>query len=898
MSQRTCFVLLQSREESEYNDFIGKFYHFPKKYLKQLSQSEIEFIYYEPKKKGEGVYFGYGRVKRIFEDKREADHYFAEIVDYKPFAVPVSFLDEKGEQREQGPGFNIQNSVRVISPETLEEICLDGGIILNFSADAHLIKVLGEQLIESEKVGILELIKNSYDALASYCTVRIEKIPSLPAADNNINKFSEFDGPVIVIEDDGIGMSKEIIEKGWLRPASTLKTNVKERLRLERNKAIETGRFEAFESLVETLKKEHKNRLPLGEKGVGRFAVHRLGKKLIVKTKTTDNEFEYIFTIDWTEFEKTSERDVDLDSIGISLRRQAPSRDYGPKKSGTQLIIYGGKEGFEWNEENASSLNDAILLLNSPNPNPKAHKTSFAVSFECPQLPDLRTEDVFSDITPAFTFIGLVDENGFLDYSLKFQPSRNIPLPPENLENKHFNLLASENEYWLTGTEREYRKPACGPFYLHIDVWYRSSPWIEEQDVKKFGEYLDLHGGISIFRDSINIFPAQMGTGFDWLNLSVRHIKKGSKISYYNMIGNVEIDQVANLELVDLTNRQGLIKNRSYSDLQKLVSNIITTIIENPFRDKRQKYDELTGDIIKEPAVLKEHAAQSEKIVSNIQKSYPVKDDPFNILRELGSIEEREQKLINLENSLKNLRKSLDLIEESKELLIEKAGFGLAVGISVHEITKITTNFYHGISYLLKTGKADKMKLQDLKDAAASLQTELKRLSPLRAVRNEKPSEFKISKAIKYVIEVFGNRLEKLNVKVETDFNEDVHLYARYAVIAQIFSNLFDNSCYWIESVPQKARKIKIKIDSHYRTVIFADNGLGISEAILPYMFQAGYSTRIPPSGLGLYICKSYMHSMKGEIEVTNSRERLLDMNGAQFTLDFGRVLSKEEVGD
>lgn len=56
MNKRNCFVILQNREESQYNDFIGKFYHFPKKYIKQLSQDNIEFVYYEPKKKGEGRY--------------------------------------------------------------------------------------------------------------------------------------------------------------------------------------------------------------------------------------------------------------------------------------------------------------------------------------------------------------------------------------------------------------------------------------------------------------------------------------------------------------------------------------------------------------------------------------------------------------------------------------------------------------------------------------------------------------------------------------------------------------------------------------------------------------------------------------------------------------------------
>jgi hypothetical protein len=55
MEPRNYFVLLQHREDSEYNDFIGRFYHFPKKYLNQLSKENIEFVYYEPKKRGSGV---------------------------------------------------------------------------------------------------------------------------------------------------------------------------------------------------------------------------------------------------------------------------------------------------------------------------------------------------------------------------------------------------------------------------------------------------------------------------------------------------------------------------------------------------------------------------------------------------------------------------------------------------------------------------------------------------------------------------------------------------------------------------------------------------------------------------------------------------------------------------
>ena len=183
-------VLCQYREaeHSEYNDFVGKFYHFPghkdKSYLKQFDKLPIDFVYYEPGKSGKAEYFGCGRItKKPFADKREKGFYFVEISDFKKFKNPVPFRTSDSSHREtDNPHYNSNNSVRKISKELFDGICLDGDVQLSFKADAHLIKVLGEQLIASEKVGVLELIKNAYDANATECVVRIENSAVLPKA--------------------------------------------------------------------------------------------------------------------------------------------------------------------------------------------------------------------------------------------------------------------------------------------------------------------------------------------------------------------------------------------------------------------------------------------------------------------------------------------------------------------------------------------------------------------------------------------------------------------------------------------------------------------------------------------------------------------------------------------
>src|SRR5207237_8211882 len=91
---------------------------------------------------------------------------------------------------------------------------------VRFVADARLISVLGEQLIGSEKVGILELVKNAYDAGATICTVVIEGAPGLKPEARSAAEYQDLPGPIIEIRDDGSGMSHDVLVEGWLRPAT------------------------------------------------------------------------------------------------------------------------------------------------------------------------------------------------------------------------------------------------------------------------------------------------------------------------------------------------------------------------------------------------------------------------------------------------------------------------------------------------------------------------------------------------------------------------------------------------------------------------------------------------------------------------------------------------------
>lgn len=913
MEDKTYLVLTQYQDDSSYNDFIGKYYHFPanntKSYLGQFDKLPIEFIYYEPaKNNGKGEFFGFGRItKPPFEDKREDGYYFVEISDYKEFAKPVPFKNELGINIEEqhNPYYNAQNSVRKIPEELLTEICLNGGIILNIESDVHLIKVLGEQLIGSEKVGVLELIKNAIDAQASYCKVRIENVNRLPLKDPEYYEYPDLPGPVIVIEDDGIGMSKDVIENGWLRPASTLKTNIKERLNKERENALESGNLGSYDALLRQLKKEH-GRIPLGEKGVGRFATHRLGRYLELRTKTKNIPYELVLKIDWQEFDKISSTFINLNSIGISLFKEKPSRDYGKTQSGTKLIIYGGKEGFEWSQEEIVELTRSILNINSPNPKNKYQSISedeflpFRAYIECPQIEDLPVSQIYEEATPNFTFDVLINEEGIAEISeLKFKhPTEKVPPDKWIEENIDLRFIDESNPlYWFSGVEK--RKIECGSFYIHMEIWYRTKEWIDLPDYKELINYLDNYGGMSIYRDGILVLDSKLSSEYDWLGLGKKHIKQGFRISYRDFIGNIEINQDYNFKLIDKTNREGLIDNQASKDLSKIVAAAIEKIVLPRYVRKRDEFAKLTKGIITDTKTLNSLAKTSSLFFTNVVDSeYPLETDPYKFFNNLWEkVEERREGVINLSASMKQLQKSIQMLEDVQDTFVEQAGFGIAVAMSLHEINKITSNFYTGVSTLIKSGEFDKIKLEDLQATSQSLRSELKRLSPLRAIRNEQSFEFSILKSINYAYEIYRHKMQKEGILFEILYpEEDFQIYGRYSTINQVFGNLFDNSIYWIKYAAKKENTIKILLNKQYRTVVVADSGSDISDIIRPSLFQPGYSLKEPPSGLGLFICKTYLNNMKGRIYETPSKDRIPKLKGAHFTLDFQKTPETKQL--
>jgi HSP90 family molecular chaperone len=156
---------------------------------------------------------------------------------------------------------------------------------LTFTVDSALLSELGEKLVESVHVALLELVKNAYDADATVVTVELVTTAS--------------GSPEVTISDDGTGMTFDEVEKYWMRIATTNKV---------KNDASSVY-----------------GRPRTGSKGIGRFSCRRLGTKLVLETiaKNREGKLEKTeVTFPWDKFEAGSE---------LTTIKCPGSREYSPK---------------------------------------------------------------------------------------------------------------------------------------------------------------------------------------------------------------------------------------------------------------------------------------------------------------------------------------------------------------------------------------------------------------------------------------------------------------------------------------------------------------------------------------------------------------------------------------
>ena len=195
------------------------------------------------------------------------------------------------------------------------------------------------------------------------------------------------------------------------------------------------------------------------------------------------------------------------------------------------------------------------------------------------------------------------------------------------------------------------------------------------------------------------------------------------------------------------------------------------------------------------------------------------------------------------------------------------------------------------IRNLMSGGEIDREELLTrltlIRGNLSMVETQLKDVQLLFPSTKSRTKNINVKEIIDKVNSLYKRAFADNDILVEFDLTEQpLIVKTTDAVLLQVFINLFDNSLYWLKTV-NKERKIKISIDGNNKKLIFSDNGPGIKNDDVNYIFEAFYSGKGEEGrGLGLYIARQLLDRYDYSIDLAEfSRDKVL--SGANFVIEF-----------
>lgn len=707
-----------------------------------------------------------------------------------------------------------------------------------FKPRARLILQLGDQLIKNESIALLELVKNSYDAGASEAVIRMESL------DNPSQGF-------ITVKDNGCGMNAELIKNVWLEMGSDYK-----------------------EKLLKKMQgKGKKYRRPLGEKGIGRFSAHKLGKTCEVITRMKDEQEVYV-KINWTDFEKVTY----INQVPIKILERKPEIFTGIK-TGTLIRIIELRPN-QWSKQSLREVFRSVNAFSSP----FETSDSFSVSFSTDNPTDFADIPTIKDIRKLalYRFNCEIEGNEITTFSYRFEPFVSMDKLKKrklvyNIEGLEDNFDGFEKMKAMVG--RPVRNPKTNakespPIDLSANglkigkvrfeglIFDRQSKVLKyaQTDTKTLKEYLDRNGGVRIYRDGIRIYDYGELEN-DWLGLEKKRMyDPGVRINKGLILAAVHLDREDSTDLIEKTNREGFIDNEAYKTLRDAISYAIKIIesCRNEDKDNIRTYYGLSP--------------KSEPVLANI-------DELRDVIESRIKDDKLQKECLFFINQIEKEYREIN------EILLTSAEAGLNLSVAIHEIGKIASELGEVVRKEQSSERIIKLvrHLAELIDMYGVL---------IRKGKNKKENLVALIDDALFNVQY---RLKAHRVEVIREyrnFKGDSDITCSSRLIIGSILNLIDNSIYWLERADTKSKKIfislKRKSTKHLRLLV-ADNGQGF--ALPPDQLTKPFVSLKPGGiGLGLHIASEAIAAQGGMIDFPeySKKELPLDFrNGAMVSLIF-----------
>lgn len=789
---------------------------------------------------------------------------------------------------------------------------------LQFRVSAELKNILGRDLITSDNIAVLELVKNSYDAHATKVEI-------------------SFGNDSIVIADNGKGMSAADISDKWLFIAYSAKSDGTEddnyRSKIRRDFA--------------------------GAKGIGRLSCDRLARYLTMNTVSEETGTLEILKVDWAKFENRQKENIDT----IPVEHESTNGDYVfPDNSshGTSLSFTGlhGKWGVDEIFGLRKSLEKMIAPLAGTDdfkieiiaPNFTEHdnllRTQISGAKErCEDLNDRERAEIakwensilngpirnsISDVLKIKTtqiesklrdgkIVTRLSDRGVLMYEIE-EDNKYSKLGEASVDLYYLNRAAKYNFSLLMGMtpvnygnvflfRNGFRIMPYGEF--DDDSWGLNQR--NQQGYNRNLSTRELFGRVDVHSDSVNMFKEvssrdgglidseetrQLHAYFDaverrleryvsgvlWgeaflrndyfrserLALEAREDIRKDKDSdnpddVFKNIGS----RVDFLQLVkSLVNDNSITVHYYNSSLADILSNATETEMLNAgFLDDVRKVAERTND-----ETLQASIAAFERRLAELQRSK----------------EEAEKKNVELEAIQKELQKELDAQQQRSQYLIstrnltqEVQDINHAISINSTELVNLISNLSGGVS----SGSYSQQRVLEKLREASFYVNKIKQLSMLITKADIVSLKNKQSvDVMEYVQEYVSNFKSTLDFHVDKGGLPVVRRMLSLLDIAIVLDNLISNS----KKNGAKNVGVFFAMEGGRLILDFSDNGYGVDlDMYTPEsIFNEGVTNKSGGSGIGLSTIRFTMENkLNGSVVFLGNG--LHGMKGATFRLVF-----------
>lgn len=687
---------------------------------------------------------------------------------------------------------------------------------LIFRVKPRLLRLLGDQLIRDANLAVFELVKNAYDADATKCTVKLEH-PDSPSRAR------------IEIEDNGVGMDENILRNAWMVIATDFRA-------AQRALNFHTPRFKRF---------------PLGEKGLGRLSVHKLGRFIRLITRVKGGE-ELIVEFDWDRLENAE----DLGKANVKLERREPET-FPSAKHGTRLEVSRLRE--TWARGEVRRLHRAVNGLCSPFKGPD----DFEVTLSAPGC-EAWLEGMFT--SEQATECAVYRIKGWFEgrearFEYEFRPPAEFR---SQLTARKTKVEVAQLEKRKKGERKteplDLSVHEIGKVEFEFWLFDRDSAVLKAvtDDLKGLKDYLDENGGIRIYRDGIRVYDFGE-PGNDWLNLDLRRVNTPTaRTSNNQILGALRLDAVTSGDLKEKSNREGFIETPAYADFRDAVISVLTNVEAEKTKDQK-RLREVLGK------------GTGQKI--------------FTKLTELRGVLEEKGVLADVEPKLKAVEKEFEIYRDQ---LLHAAVPGLSLGIMLHGAEKILDE--------LRAATRQNAEPERVKELVDRLYRAMRPVTNL--LKNPAVAKTSASVLIKEAIFSTELRLKRHGIELSDGTKDgcaDFKVEGSKQMLVASLTNLIDNSIHWLEVKNPRKKRLLISTTKDLEggpAIVVADNGPGFGSDDPEDLIAPFFTRRNGGMGLGLYIVNEVMRTNKGRLVFPDSGDIELadEFDGAVVALQFPKI--------